>query len=91
MKSKLYINFENGTGISLSSFTSRELYRMASRIIRGWNNVRSVEIWLGTTYLKMYAREYTGGRYIVLSRCDGSINSAWILNGTREGRDKDDH
>lgn len=34
----------------------------------------------------MYAREYPGGRYIVLSRCDGSIDSVWVLNGLgREG------
>lgn len=91
MKRKLYTNYENGVRISLSSFSSRDLYRLAFRIIRGCNNVRSVEIWLGTTYLKMYAREYAGGRYIVLSRRDGSIASAWVLNGTREGRDKDDH
>ena len=91
MKRKLYTNYENGVRISLSSFSSRDLYRLAFRIIRGWNNVRSVEIWLGTTYLKMYAREYAGGRYIVLSRRDGSTASAWVLNGTREGRDKDDH
>lgn len=91
MKRKLYTNYKNGLRISLSSFSSRDLYRLAFRIIRGWNNVRSVEIWLGTTYLKMYAREYAGGRYIVLSRRDGSIVSMWVLNGTGEGRDKNDH
>ena len=91
MKRKSYINYENGERISLSSFSSRDLYRLAFRIIRGWNNVRSVKIWLGTTYLKMYAREYPGGRYIVLSRRDGSTASAWVLKGTRAGRDKDDH
>lgn len=91
MKRKSYINYENGVRVGLSSFSSRDLYRLAFRAIRGWNNVRSVEIWLGTTYLKMYAREYAGGRYIVLSRRDGSTVSAWVLNGTREGMDKDDH
>lgn len=91
MKSKLYINYENGTGMSLSSFTSRELYRMASRIIRGWDCVQSVEMVLGTNYLKMYAREYPGGRYAVLSRGNGSIDSVWSLNGNRKGRDKGDN
>lgn len=91
MKRKLYINYENGTGMSLSSFASRDLYRLAFRIVRGQDYVQSVELELGTTYLKMYAREYPGGRYIVLSRGDGTIDSAWALNGNREGRDKDDH
>lgn len=91
MKNKLYINYENGTGMSLSCFTSRELYRLAFRIIRGWNHVQSVEMVLGTTNLKMYAREYPGGRYVVLSRGDGSTVSVWVLNGNREGRDKGDY
>lgn len=91
MKRKLYINYENGTGMSLSCFTLRDAYRLAFRIVRGWDYVQSVEIELGTTYLKMYAREYPGGRYLVLSRGDSSIDSVWALNGTRKGRDKDDH
>lgn len=91
MKSQLYINYENGTGMSIICFTLHEAYRLAFRIIRGWDYVQSVEIKNGTTYLKMYAREYPGGRYIVLSRGDGSIDSVWELNGNRKGRDKDDH
>ena len=91
MKSKLYINYDNGTGMSLSCFTSRDTYRLASRIVRGWDHVKSVEIETGMTKLKMYAREYAGGRYMVLSRGDGSIDSAWVLNGNREGRDKGDY
>ena len=35
MKRKLYINYENGTGMSLSCFTLRDAYRLAFRIIRG--------------------------------------------------------
>lgn len=91
MQGKLYINYEDGTGMSLSCYSSRDLYRMAFRIIRGWDYVQSVEIELGTMYLKMYAREYPGGRYIVLSRGDGSIDSVWALKWNRKGRDKDDH
>lgn len=91
MKNKLYINYENGTGMSLSCFISRDLYRLASRIIRGWDHVQSVEMVLGTSNLKMYAREFPGGRYAVLSRGGGSIDSVWLLNGNREGRDKDDN
>lgn len=90
MKSKLYINYDNGTGTSIRCFASRESYRMASRIVRGWDYVQSVELEMGTTKLKMYAREYAGGRYMVLSRGDGSTVSAWALNGNQEGRDKDD-
>lgn len=85
MKSKLYINYENGTGMILSCFASRDAYKLAFRIIRGWNYVQSVEIKLGTTNLKMYARECPGGRYVVLSRGDSSIDSAWLLNGNRKG------
>ena len=90
MKSKLYINYDNGTGMSLSCFTSRDTYRMAFRIVRGWGYVQSVEIEIGMTKLKMRVREYAGRRYIVLSRGDGSTVSAWVLNGNQEGRDKDD-
>ena len=50
-----------------------------------------MEIETGMTKLKMYAREYAGGRYMVLSRGDGSIDSVWVLNGNREGRDKGDY
>lgn len=91
MKTKLSINYENGTGMSLSCFTSRDSYRLASRIIRGWDYVRSVELETGMTKLKMYAREYPGGRYMVLSRGGGSTVSAWVLNGNRRGREKDDY
>ena len=91
MKSKLYINYDNGTGMSLSCFTLRDTCRLAFRIVRGWDHVKSVEIETGMTKLKMYAREYAGGRYMVLSRGDGSIDSAWVLNGNREGRDKGDY
>lgn len=91
MKSKLYINYDNGTGMSLSCFTSRDAYRLAFRIIRGWDYVQSVEIETGMTKLKMYAREYAGGRYIVLSRGDGSIDSVWVLNGNGRGREKSDY
>lgn len=90
MESKLYINYDNGTGMSIRCFASRELYRMASRIVRGWEYVQSVEIETGMTKLKMRVREYAGGRYMVLSRGDGSAVSAWLLNGNQEGRDKDD-
>ena len=84
MKSKLYINYDNGTGMSLSCFTSRDAYRMAFRIVRGWGYVQSVEIEIGMTKLKMRVREHAGGRYIVLSRGDGSTVSAWVLNGNQE-------
>lgn len=86
----LTINYENGTGTSIRCFTSRESYRMASRIVRGWDYVQSVELEMGMTKLKMHAREYAGGRYMVLSRGDGSTVSAWVLNGNRKGGDKDD-
>lgn len=91
MKSKLYINYDNGTGMSLSCFTPRDTYRLAFRIIRGWDYVQSVEIETGMTKLKMYAREYAEGRYIVFSRGDGSIVSAWVLNGNGRGREKSDY
>lgn len=91
MKNKLYINYDNGTGMSLNCFETAFAYKMASRIVRGWDYVQSVEIETGMTKLKMYAREYAGGRYMVLSRGDGSIVSAWVLNGNREGRDKGDY
>lgn len=91
MKSKLYINYDNGTGMSLNFFKTAVAYKTASRIVRGFDHVKSVEIETGMTKLKMYAREYAGGRYMVLSRGDGSINSAWVLNGNREGRDKGDY
>lgn len=91
MKTKLFINYENGTGMSLSCFTSRDSYRLASRIIRGWDYVESVELETGMTKLKMYAREYAGGRYMALSRGDGSIVSVWVLNGNQRGREKDDY
>jgi hypothetical protein len=87
----LTINYENGMGTSIRCFASRDAYRMASRIVRGWDHVRSVELETGMTKLKMYAREYAGGRYMVLSRGDGSTVSAWVLNGNREGRDKGDY
>lgn len=86
---KLVINYENGTGMHLRCFATRDSYRMASRIVRGWDHVKSVEIETGMTKLKMYAREYDGGRYMVLSRGDGFIVSAWVLNGKGEGREKD--
>ncbi len=91
MKSKLYINYDNGMGMSLNCFKAAFAYKMASRIVRGWDYVQSVEIETGMTKLKMYAREYAGGRYIVLSRGDGSIVSAWVLNGNGRGREKDDY
>lgn len=91
MKSKLYINYDNGTGMSLNCFKTAVAYKIASRIVRGWDYVKSVEIETGMTKLKMYAREYAGGRYMVLSRGDGSIDSVWVLNGNREGRDKGDY
>lgn len=91
MKSKLYINYDNGTGMSLNCFTTAFAYKMASRIVRGWDHVKSVEIETGMIKLKMYAREYAGGRYMVLSRGDCSIVSMWVLNGNREGRDKGDY
>ena len=87
---KLVINYENGTGMSLSCFTSRDSYRLASRIIRGWDYVESVELEMGMTKLKMYAREYAGGRYLAIYRGGGSIVSSWVLNGNREGREKGD-
>lgn len=87
---KLVINYENGTGMHLRCFATRDSYRMASRIVRGWDCVQSVELETGTTKLKMYAREYAGGRYMVLSRGDGSIVSSWVLNGNREGGEKGD-
>lgn len=87
---KLVINYENGTGMHLRCFATRDSYRMASRIVRGWDYVQYVELETGTTKLKMYAREYAGGRYMVLSRGDGSIVSSWVLNGNREGREKGD-
>lgn len=87
---KLVINYENGTGMHLRCFATRDSYRMASRIVRGWDYVQSVELETGTTKLKMYAREYAGGRYMVLSRGDGSIVSSWVLNGNREGGEKGD-
>ncbi len=88
---KLVINYENGTGMILRCFSTRDSYRMAARIVRGWDHIRSVEVEKGMTKLKMYAREYAGGRYMVLSRGDGSIDSVWVLNGNREGRDKGDY
>lgn len=88
---KLMINYDNGTGMSLNCFKTAFAYKMASRIVRGWDHVKSVEIETGMTKLKMYAREYAGGRYMVLSRGDGSIDSVWVLNGNREGRDKGDY
>lgn len=91
MKSKLYINYDNGTGMSLNCFKTAFAYKIASRIVRGWDHVKSVEIETGMTKLKMYAREYAGGRYMVLHRGDGSIDSVWVLNGNREGRDKGDY
>lgn len=91
MKSKLYINYDNGTGMSLNCFKTAFAYKIASRIVRGQDHVQSVEIETGMTKLKMYAREYAGGRYMVLSRGDGSIDSVWVLNGNREGRDKGDY
>lgn len=91
MKSKLYINYDNGTGMSLNCFKTAFAYKIASRIVRGRDHVKSVEIETGMTKLKMYAREYAGGRYMVLSRGDGSIDSVWVLNGNREGRDKGDY
>jgi hypothetical protein len=87
---KLMINYENGTGMSLNCFKTAFAYKIASRIVRGWDHVKSVEIETGTTKLKMYAREYAGGRYMVLSRGDGSIVSSWVLNGNREGGEKGD-
>lgn len=91
MKSKLYINYDNGMGMSLSCFTSRDTYRLAFRVIRGWEHVQSVEIEAGMAKLKMRTREYAGGRYAVLSRGDGSIVSAWLLNGNRKGRNKGEY
>lgn len=91
MKSKLYINYDNGIGMSLNCFKAASAYKIASRIVRGWDHVKSVEIETGMTKLKMYAREYAGGRYMSLSRGDGSIASVWVLNGNREGRDKGDY
>ena len=91
MKSKLHINYDNGMGMSLSCFTSRDTYRLAFRIIRGWDYVQSVEIEIGMIKLKMHTREYIGGRYVVLSRGDGSIVSAWVLNGNRNGRNKGEY
>lgn len=91
MKSRLYIKYENGTGMGLSCFTTRELYRLAFRAIRRWDHVQSAEIETGTAKLEMCAREYAGGRYVVLSRGDGSIVSAWALNGNRKGRNKGEY
>lgn len=91
MKSKLYINYDNGTGMSLNCFKTAVAYKIASRIVRGWDHVKSVEIETGMTKLKMYAREYAGGRYMVLSRGDGFTVSVWVLNGNRRGREKDDY
>lgn len=88
---KLMINYDNGTGMSLNCFKTAFAYKLASKIVRGWDHVQSVEIETGMTKLKMYAREYAGGRYMVLSRGDGSIDSVWVLNGNREGRDKGDY
>lgn len=91
IKSKLYINYDNGTGMSLNCFKTAFAYKIASRIVRGWDHVKSVEIETGMTKLKMYAREYAGGRYMVLSRGDGSTVSAWVLNGNGRGREKSDY
>lgn len=88
MKSKLYINYDNGTGMSLNCSKTAFAYKIASRIVRGLDHVKLVEIETGMTKLKMYAREYAGGRYMVLSRGDGSIVSAWVLNGNGRGREK---
>ena len=88
---KLMINYENGTGMRLNCFKAPFAYKLASRIVRGWDYVQSVELEIGMTKLKMYAREYAGGRCMVLSRGDGSTVSVWVLNGNREGRDKGDY
>ena len=79
---KLMINYENGTGMRLNCSKSSFAYKMASRIVRGLDHIQSVELEMGMTKLKMYAREYAGGRYMVLSRGDGSTVSVWVLNGT---------
>ena len=91
MKSELYINYESGVRMGVPCSTARFAYETAFRIIRRLRCVKSAEIVIGRTIFKMIAREFPGGRYAVLSRGDDSINSVWLLNGNREGRDKDDN
>lgn len=80
MKSKLHINYKSGVTMSLSCST-RFAYEAAFRIIRRLRFVRSVEIETQNMIFKMIAREYPGGRYAAIYRADGSIVSAWVLNG----------
>lgn len=87
MSGNLHINYESGVRMSMSSLSARSAYEAAFRIIRRFRFVRSVEIETGNTIFKMIVREYPGGRYIAIYRLDGSIVSAWVLNGGF----KDDH
>lgn len=87
MKGDLYINYESGVRMGIGSLSARSAYEAAFRIIRRFRFVKSVEIERQDMIFKMIAREYPGGRYIVIYRQDGSIVSAWALNGEI----KDDH
>lgn len=80
MKSELRINYKSEVTVSLSCST-RFAYETAFRIIRRLRCVKSAEIETGRTIFKMIAREYPGGRYAAIYRVDGSIVSAWVLNG----------
>lgn len=81
MKSKLYINYESGVRMGIPCSTVRFAYETAFRIVRRLRFVKSAEIVTGNTIFRMIAREYAGGRYIAIYRLDGSIVSAWVLNG----------
>lgn len=83
MKSELHINYESGVRMSMSCSTACFAYKTAFRIIRRLRFVKSVEIETGGTIFKMIAREYPGGRYAAIYRVDGSIVSAWVLNGRK--------
>lgn len=97
MTSKLFraeviVSYGNGVRFYFPHSTVRLAYRELFRMIRKDRSIESAELVVGSTKkLKMHAREYSGGRYMVLSRCDGSTVSAWVLNGNREGRDKGDY
>ena len=80
MKSELHINYKSGVTMSLSC-SARFAYETAFRIIRRLRYVKSAEVETGKTIFKMVAREYPGGRYVAIYRVDGSIVSAWVLNG----------
>lgn len=80
VETKLNISYKNGTKTCIHCLEARDAYKAAYYMIRRWVFIESVEVETGMVKLKMYVREYAGGRFLIFSRGDASIVSVRILN-----------